>query len=54
MKNPATLVGTVAVILLVLNGCGVDGPPERPGAAVAQDTGVRLSGHAVIGGKFGL
>lgn len=46
MRNTLVIVAVVVVLILVLNACGVDGPPERPGAPAA---GVSISGEAVVG-----
>lgn len=40
----------VIVLLLVLQGCGVDGPPERPAApTTAPKSNVSISGYGVMG-----
>lgn len=51
MRNTLVIVAVVVVLILVLNACGVDGAPERPGAPAA---GVSISGEAVVGVQTGL
>ena len=51
MRNTILIAVVVVVLILVLNGCGVDGPPERPAAApkTAPKSNISISGHATMG-----
>ncbi|MBC9247847.1 argininosuccinate lyase [Paracoccus sp. 11-3] len=48
MKGVGLVVA--AAVVMVLQGCGVDGPPERPAApATAPKSNVSISGYGVMG-----
>ena len=50
MRVVVIIAGVIVVLLLVLSGCGVDGPPQRPSAAATtSNPNVSISGHATVG-----
>ncbi|RJL02817.1 argininosuccinate lyase [Paracoccus aestuarii] len=49
MRNIVIIVAIVVVAALVLSGCGVDGPPERPEPRLQQQIGISIGGDARIG-----